>query len=1382
MKMKSIFLFAFLCAFAALSASATWTVTSGLNADGTTTDNFYATDGTWDLHFVRSGNGGYYCRNNSGTGGALLDLTTFNDDMAAAGVTWNSSAHYPVTVIGLNNEGFMNLTGLTQVKLPATVQRFSNQCFRGTGLAGEFIFPDSITSMGDNVFRDCTSLTRVVVNEHITTLQNTFFGCTSLQEVKIASGTTTLSGSPFRGCTALVSVYANEADRAVGTVTLPATVTKFDSYVFCDDTSIERIVAPGVTTIGERAFQNCTSLTDVVLPALQQFSSTYTFNGCPLLQRVELANCVKLGQATFQGCTALEEVLVSPSLHTLGNDCFRGDTSFKTLYTNEATKVVGHVQLPATCTSGIGGFTFYQTQIERIDAPSVPSISGERAFENCKLLEEAYFPSLASMACSYAFSGCPLLRIVEVSPNLAGTIGDCAFNYCYSLETVYQSGNAPVVGLVDLPAGVTKLGWGTFWNVRAIEHVVAPGVVTIENRAFKSCTILKTARFSPDLAELKNNNGSSSDCAINECPALVDFYPSTMPKATKLYAGTFVNDSSLTNAFDFTGATLSDTSGSFLFSGCKKVPCVRLPPSFSKLYDREFYNMKPGAEIHFAGNIPPFNNNYPLWQGSNGAGNRYKIFVDAETYPAWTNGTNGAKFTAKTAEMESESDYPGIATLGYLNYASNGQNNWLVQEPFYVDVTFYDDDGTTVLGVEKTQLYTSPVWTGATPTKSSTAQHDYTFVGWSTNGTAVVDLATLVVSEPMSLRAVYASSTRAYNITWQWFDGGQDQSETTVVEYGNRPEHAAVERAATETHTYTFLGWSTDGSTILDPLPVVEGPATYSAVFDEKDAATTVAVRWFQDDRTTLLGTTWPDKNAVAVAPLTPEKESTIDTDYTFAGWSTDGVTVLGDLTVAADTDFFAVYETSLRKYTVAFVNWDAAPILSRLYEYGTASADIVRPATTPTRAADEGYTYAFAGWSPTIVDVSGDATYTATYTATPKTYAATFVDWDGTVLSGPKDYAVGAAVEAPADPERTGYTFTGWSPAVSTMPAADATYAATYTVNKYSIKFVNGDGVSTAKYDYGTPASSISFPGGSKTSTSKFYYRFIKWEPEAEPVQSNTTYIARFSALVAKPMTLALSDAVFDTGSGKIGIFATLAGSTATGASVVPAIAAERFSASGTVGETFNGTAELDGNVYAAELDDLAIRVGYNWTATAEQDWPEYGTKDVAVLRGRSYARRRVKWFDAADVTWTGGVFKPAKTTPDRQQIRVRATFSVPAVPPATLPDAAGQAVGIGVKSYGGAPAWHGWTGSAWVRLVGADPMGGGTVEILTVVDFASKSPTATWYANGLPLTTEEGEWAVPLAGGIRLESFEAAGNLEAFSLSGDYDIGGEGFRLRVR
>ena len=171
----------------------------------------------------------------------------------------------------------------------------------------------------------------------------------------------------------------------------------------------------------------------------------------------------------------------------------------------------------------------------------------------------------------------------------------------------------------------------------------------------------------------------------------------------------------------------------------------------------------------------------------------------------------------------------------------------------------------------------------------------------------------------------------------------------------------------------------------------------------------------------------------------------------------------------------------------------------------------------------------------------------------------------------------------------------------------------------------------------------------------------------------------------------------------------------------------------------------------------------------------------DRAVLRGRSYAKRHKTWFSNPEVEWTEGGFAPQFASEGAQQVRVLATFVVPEVAPASLPDASAQVTGIGIKSIGAIPCWFGWNGSKWVRLVGAEPTCGSSVQVLTVVDFAARTPTATWYADGLPLTTEDGEWAIPLeTSAERLQSFYATATVN--SLSGDYDLGNKGFVLYVQ
>ena len=1157
---------------------------------------------------------------------------------------------------------------------------------------------------------------------------------------------------------------------------------------FQNNKVIETLILPArITSIGNNAFNGCTALRTATMPGVTKVNQG-TFSGCTSLVDVDCPNLKNIASyGAFQNCTSLVELKVAADMTSFSSDTFRGCTSFTTLYTNDATKVVGHVQLPPGVTS-LSSYNFYQTKVTHVFAPSVTSISGNgNTFAGNTLLKEVHLPSLRSVTAGAAFSGCTALQTVEISSGLSGTLAASTFSGCTSLESVYQSGNDPVEGLVDLPAGVTKLEWASFLNCKAIEHVIAPGVVDVQNRAFTSCTALETIRLSPNLSVLHNNN-NWNQAAFYNCTSLVDFYPSTIPNITQLRASMFQGDAALTNAFDFSGATLTDVNGSSFFSGAKNMPCVKLPASFPKLYQSEFYGMKPGAEIHFAGDIPlkaDTTKNDQMYAGKNGAGNRYKIFVDAENFPNWTNNTVGT-FTAKTAAMESETDYPGIATLGYLNYASSGQNNWLVQEPFYVDVTFYDEDGTTALGVERTLLGSAPAWTGATPTKPSTAQDDYTFAGWSTDGSTVVDLATLRADAPMSLRAVYTPVLRFYEIEWQWFDGATTHFETNTLAYGETPSHEPVERAATTEHTYTFQGWSTDGTTVLSSIPSVTGPATYIAIFEEKEAAATVTVHWLDDDGTTVLGTTWPDKGTAAVAPVTPSKESTVSTDYAFAGWSTDGTTVLADLTVDGDVNFIAVYTPSVRQYAVTFINWDESVVDTRNYDYGTAAANVVVP-SDPSRPATAEYTYTFSGWGPAAVaDVLGNATYTAQYVETPNVYAATFVDGvDESTVLGPTNYAYGAAVEAPEPPEHYGFSFSAWSPEVSTMPAADTIYTAVYTTNRFTITWVNGNETTSAKYDYLTPTNAIAVPTGTKSTSEKASYVFLRWEPELEPVQSNTTYTAMFQGTLLSPMKLRLAGSAVESDVSGATITATLGDYSTPAVGFSAGIGAALRGRTHVVGSA-SGAAAVAVPSVTASFAELQSGKGYDWTLTATQWIASANMADVAVLHGRFYAKPPKTWFTAQQAVFENGVFQPTIPSAASQQVRLHATMTFPMIPSRVPPDATGAVTGIDVfQSNAGKPlAYYAWNGAKWVRLKGAIAKLGEPVELLGVIDFAIKGGTMTWYADGVELTDEDGNWAIPMSLGPKqisrfvFDSETATLN----SLSGDYDVGDKGFFLFVR
>ena len=185
--------------------------------------------------------------------------------------------------------------------------------------------------------------------------------------------------------------------------------------------------------------------------------------------------------------------------------------------------------------------------------------------------------------------------------------------------------------------------------------------------------------------------------------------------------------------------------------------------------------------------------------------------------------------------------------------------------------------------------------------------------------------------------------------------------------------------------------------------------------------------------------------NDTAIIEVTPRE------GYHFVQWS-DGVTDNPrSVVLAQDTTFIA--EFAINQYTITWKNEYGSIIDQTSVRYGETPTH-----TDPVKESTAQYTYTFAGWTPEIVAVTGDATYMATFDAVVRKYMITFMDEDGTELCA-QEWEYGAtpscAEPTKADDEQYTYTFAGWSPEVVAV-TGEATYTATYTAKDKHEDFEN--------------------------------------------------------------------------------------------------------------------------------------------------------------------------------------------------------------------------------------------------------------------------------------------------------------------------------------
>ena len=286
-----------------------------------------------------------------------------------------------------------------------------------------------------------------------------------------------------------------------------------------------------------------------------------------------------------------------------------------------------------------------------------------------------------------------------------------------------------------------------------------------------------------------------------------------------------------------------------------------------------------------------------------------------------------------------------------------------------------------------------------------------TLLGFEDTGLLPGQLHSTVIENPQPL---FWGNTTSGNCT--------ENGVIIYLEFKVADDAAPGTYSITVTYDYeNYDIYNYDGEPI--EFAVQNGAVTVAAAQPEMHTVT------FKDWDGTVLKTQEVQHGGDAEAPADPTRVG-----YTFTGWDKEFTNITADLVVTAQ------YE--INTYTVTFKDWDGTVLKTQEVQYG---GDAEAPAD-PTRTG-----YTFTGWDKAFTNIMADLVVTAQYEI--NTYTVTFKDWNGTVLKT-QEVQYGGDAEAPADPTRTGYTFTGWDKAFTNI-TADLVVTAQYEM----LGDVDGDG-----------------------------------------------------------------------------------------------------------------------------------------------------------------------------------------------------------------------------------------------------------------------------------------------------------------------------------